>query len=179
MNPSLVEQMAKTAREAILDEIALVDAEIQRLALEAVAKGDVAGHEFHGNQWTDDPGPGEEGHVKTDKEGNKYVTDSEGTRYPYDPSYDDYLPRLTNKEAEQLFQRIKDQNKKDFKDAQRQFGRRKLGPFENAERKLTRSVVLATKALEQGDDEIAKMIYDEIDRVMHDASLLLLRRASI
>ena len=47
----LLKEIVTAARAALLDEIDVVEAEINALAMQA-AKGDVAGHEFHGNQWT-------------------------------------------------------------------------------------------------------------------------------
>lgn len=57
------------------------------------------------------PGPGKEGHVRQDEHGNRYVLDSKGHRYAYDPSYDDHHPRFTEKEFKILRQQNADRAK--------------------------------------------------------------------
>jgi len=47
----LLDDIVTATRAALIKEIADVEAEITALALRA-AKGDLVGHEFHGNQWT-------------------------------------------------------------------------------------------------------------------------------
>lgn len=51
----LLDDIVTATRAALIKEIADVEAEITALALRA-AKGDLVGHEFHGNQWTQNGG---------------------------------------------------------------------------------------------------------------------------